>query len=57
MGSLTIEEIRKGFLFFMVAGGRTDVLTYIYNPSKPPFDKGGLWQVSHLLTYGDYVIR
>ena len=20
-----------------------------YNPSKPPFDKGGLWQVCHLL--------
>ncbi len=30
--------------FFMVAGGRTCVLNYIYNPSKPPFDKGGLWQ-------------
>ena len=25
-------------------GGRTDVLSYIYNPSKPPFEKGGLWQ-------------
>ena len=22
---------------------------HIYNPSKPPFDKGGLWQVEHLL--------
>ena len=30
--------------FFYGSGGRTDVLNYIYNPSKPPFDKGGLWQ-------------
>ena len=29
---------------------------YIYNPSKPPFEKGGLWQVSHLLTYGEHIL-
>ena len=23
---------------------------HIYTPSKPPFEKGGLWQVFHLLT-------
>ncbi len=40
----TIEEIREGFLFFYGSGGRTYVLSHIYNPSKPPFDKGGLWQ-------------
>ena len=26
--------------------------SYIYNPSKPPFDKGGLWQCSALLAVG-----
>ena len=30
--------------FFYGSGGRTYVLSHIYNPSKPPFDKGGLWQ-------------
>ena len=40
----TIEEIQIGFPLFYGSGGRTDVLNYIYNPSKPPFDKGGLWQ-------------
>ncbi len=40
----TIEEIRKGFLFFYGSGGRTDVLNYIYNPPKPSFEKEGLWQ-------------
>ena len=40
----TIEEIREDFLFFYGSGGRTYVLSHIYNPSKPPFDKGGLWQ-------------
>ena len=24
-------------------------ICHIYNPSKPPFEKGGLWQVFHLL--------
>ena len=40
----TIEEIREGFLFFYGSGGRTCVLSYIYNPPKPSFDKEGLWQ-------------
>ena len=25
---------------------------YIYNPSKPPFEKGGLWQGCALLASG-----
>ena len=42
--SPTIEEIQKGFLFFYGSGGRTYVLSRIYNPPKPSFEKGGLWQ-------------
>ena len=37
-------QIIRFALFFYGSGGRTDVLSHIYNPSKPPFDKGGLWQ-------------
>ena len=51
MGSPTIEEIREDFLFFYGSVGRTDVLSHIYNPSKPPFDKGGLWQDFVLLEF------
>ena len=29
------------------------IYKYIYNPSKPPFEKGGLWQGCALLAYGD----
>ena len=29
---------------FFRSGGRTDVLSHIYNPPKPSFDKEGLWQ-------------
>ena len=31
------------FLLFSLRG-RTDVLSHIYNPPKPSFDKEGLWQ-------------
>ena len=36
----TIEEIQIGFPLFYGSGGRTDVLSEIYIPSKSPFDKG-----------------
>ena len=29
------------------------IADYIYNPSKPPFDKGGLWQGVALLASGE----
>ena len=32
----------KGFPLFFGSGGRTDVLSSIYNPPKPSFDKEGL---------------
>ena len=37
-------QIIRFVLFFYGSGGRTSVLNHIYNPSKPPVDKGGLWQ-------------
>ena len=50
----------RGLLFFC-AQNRTlqckPCESYTYNPSKPPFDKGGLWQVFHLLTSGDSVVQ
>ncbi len=40
-----------GFPLFYGSGERTDLLNHIYNPSKPPFDKGDLWQGDALLCY------
>ena len=37
-------KIERFFLFFYGSGGRTRVLSHIYNPPKPSFDKEGLWQ-------------
>ena len=31
-------------VLFYGSGGRTYVLSHIYNPPKPSFDKEGLWQ-------------
>ncbi len=49
-----------GSRFFCADKGTREALLrnscHIYNPSKPPFEKGGLWQVSHLLTYGEHIL-